>query len=243
LLNINEKDSLILCYYGEILCNMTQYNKAVSYFTKANTIDPENVHNLNKGAITYYILQEYDKVLLDLEKVIQLDPLSSSAYYLKCLTYYIKNDINNALISFNKYTELLNSNDSLTKIQLLHLEYLLNKNSSKDLINILTKINQDSNTDNNESLLLIRCKIHIELQKYHKAKVDLDSLYKLVYHNKWFSYIYLLKEYSNFWSFLNENCEIIKYNFTKLGIVDDLSKYMYDGKKIFKFIFYFKVNN
>ncbi|PKB94111.1 TPR-like protein, partial [Rhizophagus irregularis] len=57
LLNINKKDSLILFYYGEILYNMKQYSKAILYFTKANIIDPENIHNLNKRAITYYIIQ------------------------------------------------------------------------------------------------------------------------------------------------------------------------------------------
>ncbi|PKK67669.1 TPR-like protein [Rhizophagus irregularis] len=116
LLNINEKDSLVLCYYGEILCNMTHYSKAILYFTKANIIDPENIHNLNRRAIAYYTIQEYDKVLSDLDKIIQSDPLNSSAYYLKSLTYYTKNDINNAEISFKKLAALLNSNNSLTKI-------------------------------------------------------------------------------------------------------------------------------
>ncbi|PKC11916.1 TPR-like protein, partial [Rhizophagus irregularis] len=68
LLNINMNDSLILCYYGEILCNMGQYSKAISYYTKANIFDPENTHNLNKRAIAYYTLQDYNKVLLDLDK-------------------------------------------------------------------------------------------------------------------------------------------------------------------------------
>jgi tetratricopeptide (TPR) repeat protein len=243
LAELNKKDSLILCYYGEILCNMTQYSKAISYFTRANTIDPENIHNLNKRAITYYILQEYDKAVLDLDEIIQLDSLNSSAYYLKSLTYYTKNDINNALISFKKYTKLLNSVDSLTKIELFHLEYLLNKDSSIGLNNVLTKINQVINISKSESLLLIRCKIQIELQKYHEAKVDWDRLHKLIYHNKWVLYIYLLKEYSDFWSYLYENCKIGIYDFTELGIVNELSKYMYRGKKTFKFIFYIKVNN
>jgi tetratricopeptide (TPR) repeat protein len=237
LLSINEKDSLILCYYGEILCNMTQYSKAVLYFTKANTIDPENIHNLNKRAIAYYILQEYDKALSDLDKIIKLDPLNSSAHYLKSLTYYTKNDINNALISFKKFTELLKSDDNLTKIQLFHLEYLLKKNSSKDLNDMLTNINQVSNINKSESLLLIRCKIHIELRKYHEAKVDLDSLYKLTYCNKWVTYIYLFQEYSDFWSYLYEDYKIDKYDFTGFGIINEFSKYMYKSKKIFKFIF------
>ncbi|PKK57459.1 hypothetical protein RhiirC2_858209 [Rhizophagus irregularis] len=68
LLNTNKDDSLILCYYGEILCNMEQYSKAILYFTKANIIDPENTHNLNRRAIAYYTLQDYNKVLLDLDK-------------------------------------------------------------------------------------------------------------------------------------------------------------------------------
>ena len=40
LLNINKEDSLILCYYGEILSNMGRYNEAISSFTEANIIDP-----------------------------------------------------------------------------------------------------------------------------------------------------------------------------------------------------------
>ena len=61
---------------------MKKYNDAISYFTNANIIDPENVHNLNKRAITYFILQEYDKSLLDFNKTIQLNPLNSIAYIL-----------------------------------------------------------------------------------------------------------------------------------------------------------------
>ena len=57
--------------------NIKRYNDAISYFTKVNIIDPENVHKLNKRAIVYYILQEYDKTLLDFHKAIQLD-LSNS---------------------------------------------------------------------------------------------------------------------------------------------------------------------
>ncbi|RGB34938.1 hypothetical protein C1646_742531 [Rhizophagus diaphanus] len=47
LLGINDDDSLMLCYYGEILYNMARYHNAIHFFTKANTIDPENIHNLN----------------------------------------------------------------------------------------------------------------------------------------------------------------------------------------------------
>ncbi|POG62037.1 hypothetical protein GLOIN_2v1846728 [Rhizophagus irregularis DAOM 181602=DAOM 197198] len=216
---------------------MKQYSKAILYFTKANIIDPENIHNLNKRAIAYYIIQEYDKVLLDLDKIIQLDPLNSSAYYLKSLTYYTKNDINNAKISFKKYAALLNSDNFLAKIQLYYLGYLLNENISKDLSNVLTNINQILNIDsNNELLLLIRCKIHIELNKYYEAIVDLDMLFEgeyKKYYYKAFSYIHLLRKHSDFWSYLCKVREIDKCDFTKLGIINEFSKYMYKEKEVY----------
>ncbi|EXX61934.1 anaphase promoting complex subunit CDC27 [Rhizophagus irregularis DAOM 197198w] len=83
LLSINEKDSLILCYHGEILSKMKKYDSAIPYFTKANNIDPANVHNFTKRAIIYYILQEYDKALLDFNNIIQLDTSNILAYYCK----------------------------------------------------------------------------------------------------------------------------------------------------------------
>ncbi|UZO03860.1 uncharacterized protein OCT59_024261 [Rhizophagus irregularis] len=175
LLNINKEDSLILCYYGEILYNMTQYRKAISYFTKAYTIDPENIHNLNRRAITYYIIKEYDKVLSDLDKIIQLDPLNSLAYYLKCLTYYTKNDNNNAKVSFKKY------------------------------------------------------KIYIELKEYSKARLALNdtSYYEFE------SISYFIQDHPDFWSYLYEDCEINKNDFTEFGIVDEFSKFMYKEKRVY----------
>ncbi|PKY54942.1 TPR-like protein, partial [Rhizophagus irregularis] len=224
LLNINKEDSLVLCYYGEILYNMTQYRKAISYFTKAYTIDPENIHNLNRRAITYYIIKEYDKVLSDLDKIIQLDPLNSSAYYLKSLTYYTKNDNNNAKVSFKKCAELLNSDK---KIQLFHLEYLLNKNSTEDLKNILTKINQILNNYNiNENKLdlhFIKCKIYIELKDYSKAKKVLD-----------YNGFAFIRDSPDFWSYyLFVVFGINKKNFTIFGIIDDFCKYMYKEHKVY----------
>ncbi|RGB34942.1 hypothetical protein C1646_668116 [Rhizophagus diaphanus] len=212
LLSINEKDSLILCYYGDILCNMKQYNNAISYFTKAYIIDPENVHNLKNRAITYYNLKEYDKVLSDLDKVIQFDPINILAYYLKSLTYYTKNDISNSKIAFNKLTELLDSNDTIIeKTQLFYLEYLLNKNNLTELNNTLTKINQISNIRNNEILLFIRCSIYVELGMYHEAKLDLNMLYESASIHNCISYFHLLEKYSDFWSYLNNSYSTYLY--------------------------------
>ncbi|GBB89498.1 hypothetical protein RclHR1_01620010 [Rhizophagus clarus] len=83
---------------------MNKYHDAISFFTKANVI--ENIHNLNKRAITYYTLQEYDKALLDLNKAIQLDSCNSIAYYLKWLTYYTTENTSKAMVTFKKCGEL-----------------------------------------------------------------------------------------------------------------------------------------
>ncbi|UZO14889.1 uncharacterized protein OCT59_006332 [Rhizophagus irregularis] len=66
------------------------YGKAISYFTKANIIDPNNVHYLNKRSMAYFAFQDDDKYLLDFKKTIQLDPLNSIAYYYKILIYMIR---------------------------------------------------------------------------------------------------------------------------------------------------------
>ncbi|CAI2171265.1 7321_t:CDS:2 [Funneliformis geosporum] len=155
LLNISEHDSLILCYYGEILMQIGKYEDAELYFTKANIIDPENIHNLIKRSITFIVLHKYDKALLDLRKVLQLNPSNNLAYFYKGIAYSSLGDINGAEIAFKKYAEL-DPDDDFVKVQLYHLEYLQNKISSKD---ILTKINQIANLSYNRSLLPIRLKI------------------------------------------------------------------------------------
>ncbi|PKY56981.1 hypothetical protein RhiirA4_508657 [Rhizophagus irregularis] len=226
LLSINENDSLILCYYGEILFKMGKYNNAISYFTKANIIDPENIHNLKKRTIVYFILQEYGKVLSDLDKVTQFNPSNISAYYLKCLIYYTRGDTNNATIAFNKITELiLNSNyNTLEKTQLFYLECLLNKNNTTDLN---TKVNQILNTEISNILLSIRCIIYIELGMYHEAELDLNTLYNST---DYYNFICLLKKYLNFWSYLVKDC----YDRTDdLGITDNCSLYLYEKKKVY----------
>ncbi|RIA94191.1 hypothetical protein C1645_760615 [Glomus cerebriforme] len=108
LLNIiNKEDPLILCYYGEILSKKKKsFDTAVSYFTRASIIDPENVYNLNKRAITHFIRKDYNKALLDLDKAIQLDTSNSIAYFYKWLIYSIEEDSHNAESVFKTCTEL-----------------------------------------------------------------------------------------------------------------------------------------
>ena len=105
LLNINQDDSLLLCYYGEILNDLKRYDESIIYFTRVSNIDPENFHILLKQAITYYILHEYDEALSNLKKVIKLDPLNSMAYY-KGLTHYMMESNSNSMVTFEKFMVL-----------------------------------------------------------------------------------------------------------------------------------------
>src|SRR3990170_665070 len=111
----------------------------------------------------------------------------------------------------------IRSYDKLTEVQLCYLEHLLDQNDSNSII---VRINRIFNIDNDELLLIIKCKIYIELERYEKAKQFLDRLFKL--YNDDISFLYLLEKHSEFWSYL---CEY--YGFKNFGILDDFNKYMY----------------
>ncbi|PKK64232.1 hypothetical protein RhiirC2_854472 [Rhizophagus irregularis] len=131
---------------------------------------------------------------------------------------------------FKKYKELLDFNDILAKTRLFHLEYLLNKNNSTKLNNKLTKINQISNIQDSVLLLFVRCKVYIELKMYHEAMLDLDLLYSKRYGYEYNSYIYLLREYTDFWLYLNVNNN---NELSELGIVNGFSKHIYEKSQVY----------
>lgn len=212
----------------EILKKLGRYNEAVSYFKDANLIDSENIHILNRRAISYYVLQEYNNALLDLNKATQLNPTNSVTHYYKGLTFYAMGNIDDAIIALEKCIEI-DSNDSLAKIELFNMKCLLNK---KDLNhNNVEIINQISNISNNKSLLFIRCRIYIELGKYDKALLDFNRLFEL-YHED-ISFIYLLQKYLNYWSYLCDYYKIGDNDYRDIGITENFKKYMYKGKKRF----------
>ncbi|CAB4410389.1 unnamed protein product [Rhizophagus irregularis] len=221
LLNMNKGDSLILCYYGEILKKLGRYNEAISYFTDANLIDPENIHILNRRAISYYALQEYYKALSDLDKATQLNPLNSLTYYYKGLTYYAMEHIYDAVVAFEKCIEI-DPNDNLAKIQLYFID--LNHDT-------VIEINQIPNISDNKSLLFVRCKIYIELGEYDKALLDFNRLFEL--YNEDISFIYLLQNYLNYWSYLCDYYKISDNDYRDIGIIENFIRYMYKVKKVY----------
>ncbi|CAI2174864.1 16799_t:CDS:2 [Funneliformis geosporum] len=232
LLSINKDDSLILCYYGEVLSNLERYNEAISYFTKANFIDPENVYNLCKRAITYYLLEMTNEALLDLNKALQLNSSYDLAYYYRGLTFYTIRDFSNSILDFEKCVQL-NPSDNVAKAQLYYLEYLLAKKNNKVIDRfIIAKINQIPNIDMDISSIFIRCKIYIELEQYDMALIDFNILFE--YNRCNISYTYLLQKYSNFWKYLYNHHKINDNEFVDFGIVEKFDIFMYKGTKNFK---------
>ncbi|PKK79037.1 hypothetical protein RhiirC2_860864 [Rhizophagus irregularis] len=230
LLGINQDDSLFLCYYGEILNDLKRYNESLIIFTKASNLDPENIHILIKQAITYYIIQKYDLALLNLEKVIRMDPLNSIAYYYKGLTYYMMEKYSNAMITLEKFMEL-DFNDDLANMLFYYLKDLLDDNNFENWNNeIVLKINQFSYINSNNLLLLIRCKAYIKLKNYYEANRDLNRLFEL---NNNISFIYLLQEYSDFWSYLCNYHGINNEESAKFGVIDEFDNYLYNEKKVY----------
>ncbi|RIA88911.1 hypothetical protein C1645_825584 [Glomus cerebriforme] len=210
LLNINQDDSLILCYYGEVLNNLGRYNESIIYFTKAISIDPENIHIIIKRAITNYILQEFDKVILDLKKVLQIDSLNSLAYYYKGLTYIMMENDSNAVTALEKCIKLDPNNNSARML------FSYSKGNYEEL---------EKNIIYNDRLtLFMECILYIKLKKYDLALSCLDYSFYL-YED--ISVIHSLRKYSDFWSFSCSYNEIDISKLTELGIIDKFSGYMY----------------
>ncbi|GBB89489.1 hypothetical protein RclHR1_01620001 [Rhizophagus clarus] len=224
-LNINNEDSLILCYYGEILNKLGRYNEAIEYFKRAYDVDPENVHNLSRRAITYHMLGKYDEALLDLNKALQLNQSCSLAYHYRGLTFYSMKNINKSISDFEKCVQL-DSSDMLARMQLLYLNHKLKKSGD-----IFSEINQIANIDDDESLLFIRCKIYIELKEYDKTLLDLNRLFELNYDD--ISFVHLLQEYFDFWIYVCDYYNISDDGFTDIGIAEKLNQYMYKVKAIY----------
>ncbi|GBC18268.2 hypothetical protein GLOIN_2v1472275 [Rhizophagus irregularis DAOM 181602=DAOM 197198] len=194
LLNINNEDSLILCYYGEVLCKIGLFSDTISYFTKANDIDPENIHNLNKKAIAYYTLQDYDLKMYheaksDLDMLYHTNRGYFSEYipYIYLLQEHEKfwshlNNYNNIDLSkfgivndFSKYMYKINLDNKLGQFQ----ESDTNSLSEKVIDSKNEKLYLDLPTLNNNKFAYVIWKINIKkilpgncFIKFNVEKID-----------------------------------------------------------------------
>ncbi|PKK63377.1 hypothetical protein RhiirC2_855044 [Rhizophagus irregularis] len=116
------------------------------------------------------------------------------------------------------------------------------KDNSKDLNDILTKIDQIFKhyyeydevyevfgNKLYKLLYFIKCKICIELKEYNEARLALNN----IPYYEFESISHFIQDHSDFRSYLCEFCEINKDDFTEFGIVDEFSKYMYKEKRVY----------
>ncbi|CAI2197190.1 17299_t:CDS:2, partial [Funneliformis geosporum] len=184
ILEINQDDSLILCYYGEILNYLGRYKDSIYHFTRAYNIDPENSHILINKAIIHYELQEYNKALLDINKSIHLISSNSFAYFFKGLIYYALGNHYSARIEVERCKSFFDANDNLAKFLIDYLKHLLSINESSTLnhrdISLVYLVQEYSNS-----------KLWTFLLKYFKVNDDyfseigiINKFHKLMYKEK-----------------------------------------------------------
>jgi len=82
------------------------YEKAISDFTKAIELSPENSETYNNRGFAYMNKGYYDEALADFNKAIEINPKYSKAYNNRGLSYYNKKLYDEAISDFNKAIEL-----------------------------------------------------------------------------------------------------------------------------------------
>lgn len=87
---------------GRMAGTKKNYDKAVSDFSAAITLDPSNVRALAFRGQTWVLKKEYEKAIKDLTQAIQLDPEYSRAYCYRGLAWVQKGEYDNALSDLNR---------------------------------------------------------------------------------------------------------------------------------------------
>lgn len=92
---------------GIMLCAISQTEKALPYFTKALTIEPDNVVSLYARAAAYQSMEDGNKALADINKLLKLKPDDAKAYKLRAEVYkYLLNNQELAAKDFTTYSRL-----------------------------------------------------------------------------------------------------------------------------------------
>ena len=85
---------------------LKQYDAAISDFSKAIEINPEDASIYSNRGNTYLSLKQYDNALADLNKSIEIDPKFSSAYVNRGYLYEDLGETEKASADFAKAKEL-----------------------------------------------------------------------------------------------------------------------------------------
>ena len=94
------------CVYGLDFYKRKDYDRAISEYTEAIKLDPNN--DFANASVYYYrglayrYKKEYDEAIRDFNRAILLNPVRANAYYYRGLAYYHKEEYDNAIRDFNE---------------------------------------------------------------------------------------------------------------------------------------------
>jgi serine/threonine protein kinase len=91
---------------GNAYKNLKEYEKAIIYYTKAITLNPNYTSAYNNRGIAYKSLKEYEKAIIDYTKAIALDSNYTSAYNNRGLAYDDLKEYKKAIIDYTKAIEI-----------------------------------------------------------------------------------------------------------------------------------------
>lgn len=74
-------------YLGSAWCGLDSLMKAISYFEKAEEIDPDNLYSLYRHAYTCQLMGDYPKAIILLEHVLKISSENMHAYYIIGVNY------------------------------------------------------------------------------------------------------------------------------------------------------------
>ncbi|PKB93182.1 TPR-like protein, partial [Rhizophagus irregularis] len=176
-------------------------------------------------AYVYRCLNNYEQAHLFLNEAIDLNPKRPVAYFICGEIFFRQNNYFAAVDNLNKsinYKVKINNSYIL-----LGNSYLL-RNFLGDYAIAIGNYNIALKNDPNNYLCLKNCAYAYEKEGDYLSTLNL--LDKLLNINKEDS---LILYHPDFWSYLYEDCEINKNDFTEFGIVDEFSKFMYKEKRVY----------
>jgi tetratricopeptide (TPR) repeat protein len=108
-IQILDRSGLIAAIYtnrGVIYGKSGQYQKAISYFTRAIELNPEDAETYSNLGKAYAGLGQYLKAISDYTKAIELDPKYAVAYNNRGLAYYDLGQYTQAISDYTQAIEL-----------------------------------------------------------------------------------------------------------------------------------------
>lgn len=91
--------------------NEQNYEQAISEFTKAVELSPNNADAYNRRGFASNAKGDFDKALLDFSKAIELAPDNADAYNIRGFVYERKGEFDKAILDFTKAIELKTNNN------------------------------------------------------------------------------------------------------------------------------------